>query len=345
MLGSVPMIRATMLAGLDELLQAKRINTTTEQLLRELGSRFKPPDDLELNIYLCLLERVAVLTRDPCFGLGMARAFPVGAMKVFSFLAIHAPDLKTMVEIVSQYARLQLDGLSFRFREKGRIATITWEFSPEVTGPTKTMLEFAMALCVDRSRIHSGTDWTPTSARFVYADPRTTLDCRERYADFFGQDIAFDARICSLTAPSSAFERPLKTANKKLFELLLEYADQEMSKRESAITAEHRVAIALLDGLPMQDGNLEAVAKALKRTPRQIQDELKREGTNFEAVLIAVRKRLAKNYLGTSPRSMTEIAMIVGFSELSAFTRAVKSWYGLTPTELRDALKAGKKFD
>lgn len=345
MLGSVPIIRATMLAGLDDLLRAKRVNTSIEQLLDEIGSKFKPPHHLELDTYLQLLERVGVLTRDPCFGLTFAKSYPVGGMKVLGFLAINAPDLRTMVGTVSRYIRLQSNGIDFKFNESRGVGSLTWQLSDQLTSPSKVMLEFAMALCVDRLKLRSDSDWLPSYASFTYPDPRKDDGCRRSYSEFFGSELEFNAPVCSIRAPSKEFERPIKAANSQLYELLMEYADQEMSELESAMTSEQRVTSALIDCLPMQEGNLEAVAKALKRTPRQLQDELKREGTHFEAILTAVRKRLAKSYLRTSTRSMTEISMVVGFSELSAFTRAVKSWYGLTPTELRDALKAGKKFD
>lgn len=337
--GLAPMIRATMLTGLDDILRARRINASVREMLADLKCPAKPPDDLPLNHYLLLLERMAELTKDSCFGVTFARSFPVGSMKIFSFLGRNAPDLRTMISVVSRYVRLQLDALDMNFESHGGTARISWRFGPEVTSPTKTMLEFAMALCVDRIRLNSGEHWIPASARFAYPDPRSTNAHKAAYAEFFGDNLDFDAPICALTAPSAQFDRPQKGADLKLFALMLEYADRELSERELLKTPADRVAAALIDSLPLQEGNLEAVAAALSRTPRQLQEELRRTGTNFEAVLADVRKRLAKSYLESTNHSMTDIAMMLGFSELSAFTRATRNWYKMSPTELRAALR------
>lgn len=334
------MIRATMVAGLDDILRSAGHNLDVNRLLDEIGSRAKPPQDLRLNAYLLLLERIAELMRDPCFGLAFAKAFPVGAMKVFSYLVANAPELRTMVSCISRYAGLQIDALQVSFEEADEVGTITWRFGPQVTSPTKTMLEFCMSLFVDRLRMNSGSDWTPRAARFAYPDPRSTEACRRSYAEMFGADLDFDVAVSSMTAPSAAFERPLKSADRKLFELMLEYADREMSAKMQVTSSAETVASVLIDSLPLQQVNLESVAATMKRTPRQLQEDLRKEGTNFEAVLVEVRRRLAESYLKTSTRSMTEIAMMLGFSEQSAFTRAVKSWYGIPPTELRSRLRS-----
>ncbi len=342
--GLVPTIRATMLTGLDEILRTRRINSSVDELLADLKCPARPPDDIPLNHYLSLLERIAERTKDSCFGLTFARNFPVGSMKVFSYLGRNAPDLRTMISSVSRYVRLQVDALDLSFETHGGNARITWRFGPEVTSPTKTMLEFAMALCVDRIRLHSGEHWTPASARFSFTDPRATSAHKVAYAELFGDNLDFDAPICALTAPSALFDRRQKGADLKLFELMLEYADRELSEREQLKTPAERVSAALIDSLPLQEGNLESVAAALRLTPRQLQEELRRAGTNFEAVLVDVRKRLAKSYLATTSHSMTDIAMMLGFSELSAFTRATRNWYKMSPTELRAALRE-KRID
>jgi AraC-like DNA-binding protein len=48
-----------------------------------------------------------------------------------------------------------------------------------------------------------------------------------------------------------------------------------------------------------------------------------------------MRADLAMHYLGEQDLSVSEIAWLVGFQEVSAFTHAFKRWTGRTPTQVR----------
>ncbi|MEQ1715517.1 MAG: helix-turn-helix domain-containing protein, partial [Hyphomicrobium sp.] len=71
-----------------------------------------------------------------------------------------------------------------------------------------------------------------------------------------------------------------------------------------------------------------------------LQNRLAQHGTTFEEVLNAARKLRAEHLLKTSDLTLTDIAQQLGFSELSAFTRAGQRWFGCTPSARRQKLKA-----
>ena len=73
-------------------------------------------------------------------------------------------------------------------------------------------------------------------------------------------------------------------------------------------------------------------------SPRTLQRRLGAEGTSFQDVVDSVREELARIYMADTARKYTvgELAYLLGFSEISAFTRAFKRWTGLTPTQWRD---------
>ncbi len=344
---TIPMIRAAMLEGLDELLKSKyHVNLGVDELLDELGSTTKPPLDIQLNTYAKLLDRAAELTGDPCFGLNFASNFPLGRTHFFGFLIPNAPDLRTMVECISRYIRFQADAFEFIFDEsQDGIATITWRFGPQVIRPHKTLMEFSMGLFADRVRRFVGSDCHPVVAKFDYPDPRATKQSHDKYEQMFGGNLTFDSPLSSLSSSSTALKAPLKGANPALFKFMLEYAEKELEKVEASTKISERVQSFLIETLPVEEVSLETASTELKMTPRQLQTQLRREGTNFETVLTEVRKGLAKRYLKNTDHSMTEIAMVLGFSEQSAFTRAIKTWFSMTPTELRADLRSRERRD
>jgi AraC-like DNA-binding protein len=57
------------------------------------------------------------------------------------------------------------------------------------------------------------------------------------------------------------------------------------------------------------------------------------EGTSFSAILNDARRDLAMQYLKENETSKAEIAYLLGYSEVSVFSRSFKKWTGLTPSE------------
>ena len=89
--------------------------------------------------------------------------------------------------------------------------------------------------------------------------------------------------------------------------------------------------------------DLPQLARLHNTTPRQVQRLLATQGTSFTGVLSEARMRHAHALL-TSPAHqhlrVLEIALDSGFDGISAFSRAFRRHFGMTPTEARDAAQA-----
>ena len=62
---------------------------------------------------------------------------------------------------------------------------------------------------------------------------------------------------------------------------------------------------------------------------------LSAERLTFSTVLDQYRADLAKAYLTHRDLPISQIAWLLGYHEVSAFTHAVKRWTGVTPRQLR----------
>lgn len=88
------------------------------------------------------------------------------------------------------------------------------------------------------------------------------------------------------------------------------------------------------------EANADAACRALKLSRRTLQRRLKAEQTSFQKVLKEVRAELAINYLRDARLKSLEIAMLLGYSNISTFTTAFKSWYNMPPAEYRQKFLA-----
>lgn len=78
------------------------------------------------------------------------------------------------------------------------------------------------------------------------------------------------------------------------------------------------------------------LARRISLSPRTLRRRLVDEGTSYNAILAEVRQGRAMELLTTTRLSMENVALHLGFSEVSSFYRAFKSWTGSTPSRFRE---------
>ncbi len=77
--------------------------------------------------------------------------------------------------------------------------------------------------------------------------------------------------------------------------------------------------------------SLDDIASNFNISTRTLQRKLKEEGINFQQLADEARKTLTINYLKAGSYPVKEISYMLGYNELSAFTRTFKRWTGNTP--------------
>ena len=76
------------------------------------------------------------------------------------------------------------------------------------------------------------------------------------------------------------------------------------------------------------------VAKKLGMSERSLRRELAAQGLSYRQCVDDVRQMLCQSYMETG-RSLTEIAVILGYNDQAAFTRAFKRWHGVPPSKYK----------
>ena len=92
-----------------------------------------------------------------------------------------------------------------------------------------------------------------------------------------------------------------------------------------------QVYLLLVEGEP----GIERVAERLGMAERTLQGRLRKQDVSFQEVLDGLRRSLAAIYMQDRRLSLTEIGLLLGFSEQSSFTRAYRRWHGQSPARAR----------
>jgi AraC-like DNA-binding protein len=155
------------------------------------------------------------------------------------------------------------------------------------------------------------------------------------HARVFRAPVSFGCATNAVVIEREFVERQVPAADERLYPVLRRYLDgvlKEMPPEEGLLAAVRRIV-----GELMRDGDptLVQVARKLDMGPRTLQRRLKEDRVDFRALVDDTRRRFALNYLRDRKHTLTEIAYLLGYSEVSAFNRAFRRWTGATPSDYR----------
>jgi AraC-like DNA-binding protein len=117
-----------------------------------------------------------------------------------------------------------------------------------------------------------------------------------------------------------------------------EHAEKYLRSLGSADGLADQLRHTLTDLMACGEANADSVCRRLRVSRRTLQRRLKAEKTSFQKVLNEVRADLAVRYLSDKRLKSFEVAMLLGYSNLSSFTTAFKSWYDMPPAAYRQKL-------
>jgi AraC-like DNA-binding protein len=80
---------------------------------------------------------------------------------------------------------------------------------------------------------------------------------------------------------------------------------------------------------------MEVTAQRLAMSVATLRRRLEEEHATFSGIVDELRRQLAEGYLRDDQPTVSEVAFLLGFSDVAAFGRAFKRWHGISPTEFR----------
>lgn len=333
-----PVTRANALTDFEPFLRARGVSLDT--VLEGTGlTRHEisdPEHMVSLNAVAMVLEAAARETGDPCLGLHWAESFRKGATGVIGYLLLNAKTVRSGLKAIARYIELHIDPIDATFEERDGLGNLEWRFPPNFTAPRMQYASFVMAVTIIRLRKHAGEDWMPMSVELEHR----ALDCPAEAARILGPNVKFDQPHNALRIRETVLNRSSPEADLRLFGLIRDLGDRLMAERRANADIVQRTAKSIMDLLQEGEASLDEVAGQLSMTARGLQTHLADAGTNFDTVLHETRQSLAATYLRDTDLPLTEIAFLLGFSELSAFTRAANRWFGVPPRQYRQDLRS-----
>lgn len=283
-----------------------------------------------LPIWQAQLARAAQLDPRPALGLRIAEGISARHFGVVGYAALACDTLLDALQRLERYHASVYDVNPARvsLREEG----LCIEWGVERGQPGALVDETALACLMRLTRDMTGR---PLQARELgFVNPRPT-DLRP-YEDFFGCPVHFKQTSTRLVLATQDLALPMRKSDPALLALLDRQAErllQELGVAMPAALAAYRMSLVAL--IREGETSLSALAGALQMSPRSLQRRLAEQGLSFQTLLDQTRQHLADAYLRDPRLELAEIALLLGYSEQSAFTRAFRQWTGLAPAQWR----------
>jgi AraC-like DNA-binding protein len=303
-------------------------------VLQELGiepailDRWDLLVDRELEL---ALVRWAANHYGPSVGLEAVAGLHRGSLSVVEYLMRTADDFGSALETLVRYQHLL--GTSPMFVRHTDDAVHLGLAQPYDIASTVevAIAEFTLAALVACGSDATNPPWKPARARFRHA--ATTSE--ERYRERLGCPVEFHADASEVVLARDVLELPMNAADPRLQGLLLDCMKSVLGPHALGGRIADEVHAIVLELLSTGRLAVGTVAGQIGLTARTLQDRLKDEGTSYSEVLETARRELAHRYLREDQLSVPDIALLLGYSEASAFHRAFKRWTGLTPRQYR----------
>lgn len=301
----------------------------------DLGAPLSPIEHAQLD---ALVERAIVLTGEPAIGLRWWQEATFGAFGAVGHALLVAPSFRAGVALMERYWPLFMSEPLLELEDDGVLCRLHLQRKSSAPRPHRAYVESAMFVLARFLRQCAGVDGIPLVARFDYPAP----DYAAQYGVALGCLCEFEAPAAELVLDSAHAHRPNLNYAETLSRDLCAIADGLLAQ-QTVSPLSVRVLELWRGSAEIARMSMEETAARLGMSERTLRRRLHVEGTSFPALVQRALAELAERLLRDPARSVKEVALTLGFTEPSAFHRALRRWTGKTPGELRSVDKSSSE--
>jgi AraC-like DNA-binding protein len=298
----------------------------TDQRIKDRGSR------LPVQHQIQFLNLAANALHDEFLGFHLAQLCDLRELGLLFYVAASSETLGDALQRAARYSSITNEGLSLKCLEEDDIRMV-FDYVGIARHSDRHQIEFSMTVLIRLWRQLTGLRLVPSRARLMH---RRSNHGGSALAGYLGGHITFGARADELTFARSIKDIAITSADPYLNEILVANCERALSHRpKNRGTLRSGVENAIVPLLPHGKVRASGIAARLGLSQRTLARRLALEGETFSEVLESLRGDLARQYLSDPDLSISRIAWLLGYEEISAFTHAFKRRTGKTPREAR----------
>jgi AraC-like DNA-binding protein len=316
-------------------LHAKRHGIDTAPLIESAGLTadliVDPSARLGVANQIKFVELVAAALGDELFGFNLVRDFDFREVGLLYYVAASADTLGSALSRVERYIKIQNDGVRLKV-SRGKTVRLRLAYVGVPRHTDVHQIGAMIALLIRVGRHLTGQPLKPVVVRLMH---RISGD-KPKLEKFLDSTIEDGAGVDEIELPAASWHLPIVSADPHLHRLCVTSCEEALAQRATKRSPlKVRVENAIASLLPHGQARHDVVAAKLGMSPRTLARRLAAEGSSFAAILAETRAALADRYLADRSLAISQIAWLLGYAEIGAFTRAFQRWTGMVPSAAR----------
>lgn len=278
-------------------------------------------------------------TDDEMFGLSPHR-LPRGSFRLLCYGLIGATDLSGMLDRLQGLARAMpaLPAIGVEL-DQGLVRVVV-EPEPLLEAMIDDELVGPLIVCVGLAVAHRLFAWAIggrlplTAVELPYP-----AQLEESHTLVFAAPLVFDSTQAAIVFDAALLSSPVMRTETELDEFIARSPAGLLAAPAVETTVVEQIrrmmSQTLRAGIPTRPPSGAEVARRLAISPQTLRRRLAAEGTSLRAMRDEVLRDAAISSLVNGEEPITDLALRLGFSEPSAFTRAFRRWTGSPPSVYR----------
>jgi AraC-like DNA-binding protein len=323
--------------------RAKAEGIDVAPLLKKSGLMLQQMNDAKARVkvgdQISFLNLIANALQDEFLGFHLAVPCDPREIGLLYYVAATSGTLIEALQRTARYSSIVNEGVAIKCNS-GKKIEMAFNYVGVSRHLDRHQIEFFVTMLVRVCRTLTGKRLLP-NVRLSHH--RNAMD--SEFQDFFGSRVEFGAAADVVTFPASTRDQPVVSADPYLNDILVAYCDEAMAHDKNKVVS-FRSTVETLIAQLLPHGNVRAneIARRLGLSPRSFARRLAAEHASYSEVLKSLRLHLADRFLADDSLSISQIAWLLGYQEVSAFTHAYKRQTGKSPRETRAGSPSTQKF-
>lgn len=315
----------------DKLLDISRESGfTTEDIIKNAKIDLnKPIQEIDLPR---IIDYAYNYTKDEALMIKLGQRVDVTYFGSFGFALMSCSSLSEAIKLINRYQLLLGTGINFNVLSDSHNSQYTLRVSLSVLSNLQKKL--LTELIISQSIYLLKTILNNDKLKFTISFQHEGIDKKELYESILKCNVKFNQLHNEISVPIDLSKEKLVAANSAvhiIYEEQCERLLRDLNKVENFSAATRRILLQAGDDLP----DIKEVAFKLHMSESTLRRRLKEESSSYRIICDEVRDVLAKKYLTTTNLTISDIAMLLNYSEAASFRRAFVRWNKVTPNDYR----------
>ena len=279
-----------------------------------------------------IIDNVYNYTKDEALMVKLGQRVDVTYFGSFGFALMSCSSFSEAIKLINRYQLLLGTGINLNVLSDSHNPQYTLRVSISILSnlQKKLLTELIISQSIYLLRIITNND----KLKFTISFQHEGINNKELYESILKSNVKFNQLHNEISVPIDLSKEKLVSANSAvhiIYEEQCERLLRDLNKVENFSAATRRILLQAGDDLP----DIKEVAFKLHMSESTLRRRLKEESSSYRIICDEVRDVLAKKYLTSTNLTISDIAMLLNYSEAASFRRAFIRWNKVTPNDYR----------